>query len=226
MTNHRRFSARALACVAMLAGTLALAATAADAQTSNGGGNGGMGNMPGMSGMATAQSTSTRGSIFDLVRAAIATAPFHSLDVAQRFGGYRAEVADKAGITCTCIDPTARAEDDGRALPRTPGVNSTSTTTRTSTTPSTSASPSCWSTSPMAAGHFRLVALEYLILQKEWDATHTGPPSLFGQDFMLTDAGNRFGLAGLLLTPRVDLEVQPERHVRDVEPERPLPDVI
>ena len=105
MTNHRRFFACAVACVAMLAGTIALAATAADAQTSNGGGNGGMGNMPGMSGMATAQSTSTRGSIFDLIRAAVATAPFHNLDVAQKFGGYGAEVADKAGITCIA-DPT------------------------------------------------------------------------------------------------------------------------
>ncbi len=106
MTNHRRFPARVLACAAMLAGTLALAGTAADAQTSNGGGNGGMGNMPGMSGMAGMQSsTITRGSIFDLVRAAIATAPFHSLDVAMRFGGYTAEVADKAGITCIA-DPT------------------------------------------------------------------------------------------------------------------------
>ena len=36
---------------------------------------------------------------------------------------------------------------------------------------------------PDAAGHYRLVALEYLILQKEWDATQaSSPPSLFGHE--------------------------------------------
>ena len=114
MKNHRRFSARALACVAMLAGTLALAATAADAQTSNGGGNGGMGNMPGMSGMATAQSTNPRGSIFDLVRAAIATVPFHSLELAAK-AGYNVVVADLQG---THLHRAAARRSDGRAPPR------------------------------------------------------------------------------------------------------------
>ena len=192
MTNHRRFFARAVACVAMLAGTIALAATAADAQTSNGGGNGGMGNMPGMSGMATAQSTSTRGSTFDLVRAAVATARFHNLDVAQKFGGYGAEVADKAGITCIA-DPTVPSAGTMGVHFLNPGLIDLNDDPNVNDTIDAS-KPELLVYEPDGAGHFRLVALEYLILQKEWDATHTGPPSLFGQDFMPTDANNRFGL--------------------------------
>ncbi len=43
-------------------------------------------------------------------------------------------------------------------------------------------------------GQVRLGALEYVVLQSTWDATHSGPPTLFGQNFMLSPAGNRFGL--------------------------------
>lgn len=46
-------------------------------------------------------------------------------------------------------------------------------------------------------GHLRLVALEYLVLRKDWVAAH-GPgaprPRLFGHRFNLTPAGNRYGL--------------------------------
>jgi hypothetical protein len=44
------------------------------------------------------------------------------------------------------------------------------------------------------AGHLHLVALEYVVFQAAWDAEHASPPSLFGQEFMLTPAPNRFGL--------------------------------
>ena len=47
---------------------------------------------------------------------------------------------------------------------------------------------------PDGAGHFRLVALEYLVDKATWDNSHSSPPTLFGQTFMTTDAGNRFGL--------------------------------
>ena len=40
----------------------------------------------------------------------------------------------------------------------------------------------------------RLVALEYVVLKAGWDATHGGPPTLFGEQFMTTPDGNRFGL--------------------------------
>jgi hypothetical protein len=43
-------------------------------------------------------------------------------------------------------------------------------------------------------GRLQLGAVEYLVFQAEWDATHASPPSLFGQSFMLMPADNRFGL--------------------------------
>jgi hypothetical protein len=45
-----------------------------------------------------------------------------------------------------------------------------------------------------STGHLRLVALEYVVFQASWDAAHSAPPTLFGQQFMLTPAGNRYGL--------------------------------
>jgi hypothetical protein len=47
---------------------------------------------------------------------------------------------------------------------------------------------------PDEHGHLKLVAAEYIVDQAAWDATHSGPPSLFGQDFERSAAGNRFGL--------------------------------
>ncbi|MEO7371812.1 MAG: hypothetical protein ABIZ69_13160 [Ilumatobacteraceae bacterium] len=47
---------------------------------------------------------------------------------------------------------------------------------------------------PDGRGHMHLVALEYVVLQSAWDANHDSPPSLFGQEFNVTAAGNRYGL--------------------------------
>ena len=47
---------------------------------------------------------------------------------------------------------------------------------------------------PADNGHMHLVALEYVVFQDAWDAHHGSPPSLFGQQFNFTAAGNRFGL--------------------------------
>ena len=44
------------------------------------------------------------------------------------------------------------------------------------------------------SGELRLGAVEYVVFQSTWDATHSAPPTLFGQKFMLNPAGNRFGL--------------------------------
>jgi hypothetical protein len=38
------------------------------------------------------------------------------------------------------------------------------------------------------------VAVEYVVIQGPWDAAHSAPPALFGQKFMTTEAGNRYGL--------------------------------
>ena len=47
---------------------------------------------------------------------------------------------------------------------------------------------------PEKNGRLRLVAAEYVVFQDAWDATHTSAPELFGQEFELVDAGNRYGL--------------------------------
>ena len=43
-------------------------------------------------------------------------------------------------------------------------------------------------------GQLKLGAVEYVVFQSAWDASHSGPPVLFGQKFMLNPADNRFGL--------------------------------
>jgi len=43
-------------------------------------------------------------------------------------------------------------------------------------------------------GHLRLVALEYIVFQEPWDKEHHVRPSLFGQEFELVAAGNRYGI--------------------------------
>lgn len=47
---------------------------------------------------------------------------------------------------------------------------------------------------PDERGRLRLVAVEYVVFQDAWDAQHIARPSLFGQPFDLTAAGNRYGL--------------------------------
>ena len=47
---------------------------------------------------------------------------------------------------------------------------------------------------PGPNGQMRLVALEYVVFQKAWDANHSSPPTLYGHQFELVEAGNRYGL--------------------------------
>lgn len=47
---------------------------------------------------------------------------------------------------------------------------------------------------PGAGNELHLAAVEYVVMQEAWDATHDTAPELFGQTFMLTPAGNRYGL--------------------------------
>ncbi len=48
---------------------------------------------------------------------------------------------------------------------------------------------------PGADGSLHLAAVEYVVFQASWDAAHPDmAPMLFGQMFMLTRAGNRYGL--------------------------------
>ena len=47
---------------------------------------------------------------------------------------------------------------------------------------------------PSRNGRLRLVAVEYIVFQSAWDATHNSPPSLFGREFELVESGNRYGI--------------------------------
>lgn len=47
---------------------------------------------------------------------------------------------------------------------------------------------------PGPNGSKRLVALEYVVFQKAWGASHSSPPKLYGRTFELVEAGNRYGL--------------------------------
>ena len=47
---------------------------------------------------------------------------------------------------------------------------------------------------PTADGHLQLAAVEYVVIKSAWDAAHSSAPSLFGHEFMVTDAPNRYGL--------------------------------
>ena len=47
---------------------------------------------------------------------------------------------------------------------------------------------------PEANGRMRLVAVEYVVFQADWDKNHSSRPSLFGQEFNFTPSPNRFNL--------------------------------
>ena len=47
---------------------------------------------------------------------------------------------------------------------------------------------------PTENGRLRLVAAEYVVFQAAWEAEHGSAPELFGQEFELVEAGNRYGL--------------------------------
>ena len=124
----------------------------------------------------------------NLSAARAATAAFHTLSAAQA-AGYAAEVADQAGITCIedpqmsgtmgvhYLNPDLAPELFGA----TPGAVEATT-------------PEILVYEPGSNGQLRLVALEYLVLRASWDPYHAERPSLFGQEFDLTLAGNRYGL--------------------------------
>ena len=115
-----------------------------------------------------------------------ATARFHSLTTAKG-AGYSVRVADLAGITC--IDSAAGAMGVHYLNPAlAPELGDpTAVPTLEATT------PELLVYEPGPNGQLNLVALEYLTLKANWDASHTSPPSLFGRTFDSTPAGNRYG---------------------------------
>jgi hypothetical protein len=144
--------------------------------------------------LAAAPAAAGGGEQASVAAARAATATFHSLPTAQA-AGYVVEVADLAGLTCIAdledvpsmgamgvhyLDPGLIPELTDPTFTGAPSVDATQ--------------PEALVYGPGPQGELRLVALEYLTLKAPWDATHSGPPELFGQTFMTTDAGNRYGL--------------------------------
>jgi hypothetical protein len=145
----------------------------------------------------------------NLAAARIATASFHDLDAANA-AGYTVRVADVNDITC--IDKPGTGAMGVHYL--NPGLvpelfDPTAAATVDAST------PELLVFAPGSNGHERLVALEYLTIKASWDAQHSGPPSLFGQPFNETGAGNRFGLPrSTACTPGSGIRTRPTCSLR------------
>jgi hypothetical protein len=108
-----------------------------------------------------------------------ATARYHNLSAAQA-DGY-ALFTDAQGIACIDNQPTG-----GMGVHYVKGALLDTTIDPEH--------PEALVYAPNAGGQMRLAALEYIVFQDAWDAEHSDPPSLVGQTFNLTPAGNRFGI--------------------------------
>jgi len=131
----------------------------------------------------TAISLASAGSDHSLTAVAKnATARFHDLDKAKA-AGWNSLVVDKNGIVCIDNQPVGGMGvhwANGQLLGDAE-VNPTE--------------PEALVYAPNAAGQPKLAALEWIVFQDAWTkAGHTGPPKLFGQDFIPTPDGNRFGI--------------------------------
>ena len=109
-----------------------------------------------------------------------ATAPYRDLSRAKA-GGY-ALFTDAAGIACIANPPAGAM-----------GIHYVNGT-RVGSGTIDALKPQALVYQPMEDGRLRLVAVEYIAFQQAWDASHSAPPMLFGQPFMLTAAPNRFGI--------------------------------
>jgi hypothetical protein len=109
-----------------------------------------------------------------------ATAPFHSI-AAAKAAGYSVQVYDKNGITCIA-DPNGTGTMGIHFL--NPALLGTVDAAR----------PQLLIYAPRTDGSLKLVGAEFLVLAAEWDASHSSPPRLFGEDYRLTAAPNRYDL--------------------------------
>lgn len=119
----------------------------------------------------------------DAAVAAAATARFHDLDAAQD-AGYAIHVADAAGLTCIAQAGEGAMGDHyaNGALLLDGGVID-------------AAAPEALVYEQRENGSFKLVALEYLVFQADWEeAGNTSPPELFGRTFDFVASPNRYGL--------------------------------
>ena len=128
--------------------------------------------------LAAATAASAHAATLDQVRRA--TAPYRQLNVAKAAGF--GLLKDAAGIHCISepgmgamgvhyVNGDLVGDDSVNAL-----------------------HPEAMVYQPIPGHPLRLVAVEYVVFKAAWAKTHTGRPHLFGQTFMLSPAGNRFGL--------------------------------
>ena len=118
----------------------------------------------------------------DAAVASAVTARFHDLDAAQA-AGYTIHVADAAGLTCIA-QPGEGAMGDhfaNASLLFDGGVID-------------AAKPEVLVYEQRNDGTFKLVALEYIVFQADWEeAGNTSPPELFGRTFDFIPSPNRYG---------------------------------
>jgi len=115
--------------------------------------------------------------------ASAATARFHDLDAAQD-AGYNIHVADLSGATCIAHPGEGAMGDhfaNGRLLLDGGVIDA--------------ATPEALVYEQRNNGTYKLVALEYIVFQADWEAAgNSSAPELFGRTFDFTDSPNRYGL--------------------------------
>jgi hypothetical protein len=119
----------------------------------------------------------------DAAVAAAATARFHDLGAAQD-AGYVVHVAELSGATCIAQSGEGAMGDHfaNPGLLLDGGVVD-------------AASPEALVYERRNNGTFKLVALEYIVFQADWEAAgNTFPPTLFGRTFDYVPSPNRFGI--------------------------------
>jgi hypothetical protein len=117
----------------------------------------------------------------DVISARAHTAAFQNINVATHHG--YSLLTDAAGIAC--IDSPGVG---GMGIHYVKGSLVDDPAERAAT-------PELLVYEPLKNGRLRLVALEYVVIQSAWEtAGNVRPPSLYGRQFTLTPAGNRFGL--------------------------------
>ena len=109
-----------------------------------------------------------------------ATARFHDL-AAAKAAGYTVQVFDLAGITCI-------ADPNGTGVM---GIHFLNPSLLGTVDPT---EPQLVIYNPRRDGSLQLVAVEFLVIAADWDATHSSPPELFGQSYRFNSAPNRYGL--------------------------------
>ena len=115
-----------------------------------------------------------------LAAARAETARYHELSVAEA-AGY-GEFRDASGIACIDNPPLGAM-----------GIHYVNGSYVGDTTLEP-AKPEALVYEPQQNGRLKLVALEYIVFQVPWDASHSSRPSLFGHEFGLVSAPNRFGI--------------------------------